>query len=474
MGEELLVASGAPTKSFFVNMLTRDIDLRDAILDLLDNCLDGVVRLKDTSNPDDKEYYSNYCANINITSESFTIRDNCGGIPLDIAKQYAFRMGRLASDPENNQERATVGVYGIGMKRAIFKMGDNAIIKTRHGNTAYSVLIDEDWIGSESNWDFPITIINDYEHFEQGTEITIEKLNDNIKLEWNDNNLESFIESLKRAIQESYSFIIQKGFSIKLNGNDIKPSPIQLLISDADDGIKPYVYEKQYFEQKVTAKLIMGFYKTLQTDSEDDETTENRRTTAQAGWTVTCNDRVVLYNDKTHITGWGEAGVPNFHNQFIGICGVVMFQSSDPELLPMTTTKRGIDLSSIMYADIKNVMRDALKTFTAYTNNWKNRIKEERTISSKADPVSIIDVFSKKEDYGIKSRNRKGAQLFKPALPKPLVDKKVKIIRYSKDEREIDLLRQFFYKGSEESEITPSEVGEKAFDEILKQVGEGE
>ena len=34
----------APVKSFFVYMLTRDIRLEDAILDLLDNCVDGILR----------------------------------------------------------------------------------------------------------------------------------------------------------------------------------------------------------------------------------------------------------------------------------------------------------------------------------------------------------------------------------------------------------------------------------------------
>ena len=33
-----------PTKRFFVKMLTRDIELADAILDLLDNCVDGIIR----------------------------------------------------------------------------------------------------------------------------------------------------------------------------------------------------------------------------------------------------------------------------------------------------------------------------------------------------------------------------------------------------------------------------------------------
>ena len=36
--------NAGPTKAFFVKMLTRDIELADAILDLLDNCVDGVVR----------------------------------------------------------------------------------------------------------------------------------------------------------------------------------------------------------------------------------------------------------------------------------------------------------------------------------------------------------------------------------------------------------------------------------------------
>ena len=34
----------SPVKRFFVEMLTRDIQIEDAILDLLDNCVDGILR----------------------------------------------------------------------------------------------------------------------------------------------------------------------------------------------------------------------------------------------------------------------------------------------------------------------------------------------------------------------------------------------------------------------------------------------
>jgi hypothetical protein len=36
-------ADASPTKQFVVPMLTRDINLADAFLDLVDNCLDGAL-----------------------------------------------------------------------------------------------------------------------------------------------------------------------------------------------------------------------------------------------------------------------------------------------------------------------------------------------------------------------------------------------------------------------------------------------
>ena len=41
--------NASPVKSLFVSMLTRDIQLEDAILDLLDNCVDGILRSKGTN-----------------------------------------------------------------------------------------------------------------------------------------------------------------------------------------------------------------------------------------------------------------------------------------------------------------------------------------------------------------------------------------------------------------------------------------
>src|ERR1700676_2176308 len=86
----------APVKSFFVHMLTRDIRLEDAILDLLDNCVDGILRSKADKAPKatkTSQPYSGFWAEIKFDKTSFSIADNCGGIPWSM-HTYAFKIGR--------------------------------------------------------------------------------------------------------------------------------------------------------------------------------------------------------------------------------------------------------------------------------------------------------------------------------------------------------------------------------------------
>jgi Histidine kinase-, DNA gyrase B-, and HSP90-like ATPase len=103
-----------PTKEFFVSMLIRDIELIPALVDLVDNSVDGARRLRGSDN------FEGLFVRIDATAESFRIADNCGGIPINIARHYAFRFGRTERTP---QLPRSVGQFGVGMKRALFKLG---------------------------------------------------------------------------------------------------------------------------------------------------------------------------------------------------------------------------------------------------------------------------------------------------------------------------------------------------------------
>lgn len=463
-------AKGSPTKEFFVEMLTRDIELNDAILDLLDNCLDGVVRScagKDKLRTAD--FYSSYCANITISPTEFSITDNCGGIPRDTAENYAFRMGRV---PTTQTDHPTIGIYGIGMKRAIFKIGRAATVFTQNLGEKYSVSIPAEWANT-LDWDFPINENpQDNPLDTDGTKIYISALNPSIAELWStDGNISAFVETLKKAIQESYSLIIQKGFTIKINDQAVTANPVELLVQKNGEkqGIRPYVFDGQYDD--VSVKIAIGFYAPMASDDDIEEMNESKRSSYEAGITVVCNDRVVLYNDKSGLTGWGTNGVPNYHTQFIGIKGIVVFESTNPKALPMTTTKRGIDHSSAIYIAVKDKICEGLKMFTNYTNQWKGRNTQERSFSTVAQKVEYSDLFSQtaKVEYGVTPRKdaRGYGQTFRPSLPKPENEKPYRIIRYSKSVEDIKVLIGYFF-GDKQETVSPSVIGEMCFDKILE------
>ena len=137
----------------------------------------------------------------------------------------------------------------------------------------------------------------------------------------------------------------------------------------------------------------------------------------------------------------------------------------------MTTTKRGIDTSSNIYAVVKDRMRQGLKMFTDYTNRWKGRNDGERVYSTAAKSISIDTLIGTKEEVEtaapVKFRQNRGGLVFNPELPKPPSDKPYKIISFSKGTEEILDIVEYFYNDRTHT-ISPSQIGEKCFDLVLE------
>lgn len=75
------IIEGNPTKKFFIEMITRDISIEDAIIDLLDNSIDGANRIN-------SENYNTLWINLTINDKEFIIQDNCGkSMPLGLVVQ---------------------------------------------------------------------------------------------------------------------------------------------------------------------------------------------------------------------------------------------------------------------------------------------------------------------------------------------------------------------------------------------------
>lgn len=97
-----LFADAEPTKRLFLALLTKDISLEDAILDLVDNSINSAILhsgidllakfdalFADESSPDSEV---NKIA-IEVLTDTFSITDETGGIRLEDARRTVFRFG---------------------------------------------------------------------------------------------------------------------------------------------------------------------------------------------------------------------------------------------------------------------------------------------------------------------------------------------------------------------------------------------
>lgn len=454
-------ADAQPTKRFFVSMLTRDIDLKDAILDLVDNCLDGALRSAGNNDVD----YTKHSIEIDVNRSFFRIADDCGGIPKHIARTYAFKMGREISDNRDN-ESETIGMYGIGMKRAIFKMGSDAVVRSFNANDKFKVPISSKWL-EEPNWN-PLPIVDDTGSDAltiQGTTIEVRELYESVARQFDN---DAFVDGLKSALGEHFTAFIQKGLSIKVNAASIEPVKIEVLVSPELDAPAPYVFTKDI--EGVQVSIVVGINTAKNSDEDDDDPSEfaGERSSATAGWNIFCNDRAVIVGDKSRMTGWGD-GVPLYHPQFAIITAIIEFRSASADKLPVTTTKRALDTSSAVWLEAKIKMREGLRVWTSYTNDWKNHPRSDQAVYWKsAKPLALASALQT-----MKARSRvrpDGGMEFNPAkrsvLPKP-PDKKPSSRRvvFTRPIEEIRALSTRFFDSDDEK---PGLVGERCFEIVLE------
>ena len=93
-------ANANPERRFFVDLITRDISLEDAILDLIDNAIDSLVRTRKINLYHDVVNATTPKRNnglgeikIRLSAKQFEIEDNCGGIRFESARDDIFRFG---------------------------------------------------------------------------------------------------------------------------------------------------------------------------------------------------------------------------------------------------------------------------------------------------------------------------------------------------------------------------------------------
>ena len=355
---------GEPTKDLFIDMLTRDISLRAAIVDLVDNATDGARRLRPDVSPD----FDGLRVELLTRPDRFVISDNCGGIPLNTARRYAFRFGRPREMPPTPH---SVGQFGVGMKRAIFKMGHHFHLATCTAEHRFVVEQDiQAWAADTDNWDFSLQdlISQPTPEGDRGTTIVVTTLKPDVATAFAD---QTWRNRLRVALRTRLRRFISQGLTITYNGAPVTVDPLVFL---NQHGLAP-AFRSDVFpgESPVQVQLYCGLGPSHE---------------RLAGWHVFCNDRLVLDADKTESTGWGVtagARMPRFHPQYNHFRGYAFFSAADAGRLPWTTTKTGLDAESPIY----RATRQKMNTLARPVIDFLNQLKKEKERIRQTDPSQL-------------------------------------------------------------------------------------
>ena len=320
---EVLTINTLPSKLFFVNMLTRDLSLADVILDLVDNAIDKLISRMEidatqaviadqTAEPREDAKIVVRCE-----PEKFIIEDTSGGMRKIDIEERVFVLG----NPRSGGKSPGLSVYGIGMKRAFFKIGNYVELLTEFSEDGkLAVIWDIDaWKRSEE-WRLPFAAPNqitiERKMHSAGTTIQITNLHPEISTIF---TRTSFQIDLRTRLETVYAGFISAGVSLHLQqegDNQI----IQNVLPKFGTSDEINVAYKSFVVDNVNISIYVGV-----TPFDD------RR---PRGWYVFCNGRMVLAANKDWLTGWGE-NFPGWHPRYNHFLGFVFFEfgrSSCPSL----------------------------------------------------------------------------------------------------------------------------------------------
>lgn len=338
---DTVLADASPEKRLFISLITRDISLVEALLDLIDNSINAALEplAPDLKTADD---YQRLLKNtrikpkvqieLTVGSAKIAIFDNAPGISLKTAEHHVFKFGRDSSEADESDR---LSVYGIGLKRAMFKCGNKISIMSDHRKGGFELDLNvKTWAKLKGEpWKFKITS-RPATKTECGTHIVISDLHDDVRRRLGDG---LFLSQLRDRIARTYSFFIGRVVDITVNNTAIEKETFEIGSNYASEKFK---------SGKVSCNITAGIAAVTGEHFRD----------KNAGWFVFCNGRAVLFADKSTMTGWAGAGLPIFQPKHRPFLGTVFFVSTDTEALPWTTTKASVNQESAIWQEAKRHM----------------------------------------------------------------------------------------------------------------------
>lgn len=337
MKKQIGVLNAVPSKRLFLSIIA-DYDLNKSICELIDNAFDMWTRNR-RSGP------VNIAVTLDRHENRIVVEDDAGGIEKD---NLTFIVGPGQSG--SNATDDTIGIFGVGTKRAVVALAKDVRITTRvQGGNTYQIEFDEKWI-DEEEWALPLFQVADMQ--EGTTRVELARLRVGIDPEEE--------RLLRGHLGATYAkFLTMPEVGLTLNGERIEPRFF-------NQWSYPPKFEPRRYHgsmqspagREVVLEVLAGL------------SNESSPTTGEYGVYFYCNDRLVAPAMKTIDVGFarGLAGPPH---PKISLTKVIVSIKGDAGEMPWNSSKSDISTNHHTFLALHKWLVNVVSAFARISRTWQ-------------------------------------------------------------------------------------------------------
>lgn len=345
MKKEVDKIDAVPSKRLFLSIIA-DYDLNRSISELIDNALDIWVK-------NGKSDLISVDVELDNTQQTIRFSDNAGGVKKS-ELSYIVGPGQTSNVPEDE----TIGIFGVGTKRAVVALAQDIRITTRQGkDKTHRVEFDDNWLENES-WLLPVYEVDNIQ--EGTTLIELQRLRVNIT--------DQIIDQLKEHLRATYArFLQNKKVIVRVNQEKLQPLTFE-----------NWAYPPSYPPQRYYGTLRTADAGLVNVEVIAGLISESSPASGEYGVYFYCNDRLIARALKSYDVGFtkGLAGKP--HPQ-VSLTRVVVSLKGQARDMPWNSSKSDINTNHKVFMALRSflvegVVKDYASLSRRLLGEWPEKV----------------------------------------------------------------------------------------------------
>lgn len=280
---------------------------------------------------------------LNQAQQTITVEDNAGGLPKSDLR-YIVGPGETGTNPTD----ATIGMFGVGTKRAVVALAQDVRITTRfRKERTHQIDFDDGWL-NDDNWELPVYEVDQIP--EGNTVVALQRLRSPITNET--------IAILKEHLRTTYAkFLTDSSVTIRVNGEQLSP----LFFEN-------WAYPPKYSPRRYTGVLSTE-HGDVRVEALAGLSRESSPATGEYGVYFYCNDRLIARGLKSFDVGFtkGLAGLPH---PKVSLTRVLVALHGDARAMPWNSSKSDINTKHKIFLALHDWLVQVVKSYASLSRIW--------------------------------------------------------------------------------------------------------